>query len=368
MTKKLKLTFREKKRACHIEIGEGLLISPELIEKTRTLGNQAAIITDSTTKVLFGASLQWRLENAGLPSHVFAFPSGEINKTRRTKEILEDSMQAKGLGRDTVLLALGGGVVTDIGGFIASTYCRGIPYISLPTTLLGMVDASIGGKTGVDTPAGKNLIGTIYQPESIFMDLSTLKHLPASELKNGFAEMIKHGLIADTEYFARLEAQAGKLLNLNIKLLQKAIYESCKIKMSIVREDEKESGKRRLLNFGHTVGHAIELSKNYSLPHGEAVALGCIAESDLSMKAGYLDQQSVERIRALFLRYGFPERMDTVTPKGLIEAMSLDKKSSKGKPRFVMLKSIGMPVEFDAQYCSPVDEELLRSSLKEIIR
>ena len=255
---------------------------------------------------MYGEPLQRELASSGLEAFLFSFSNGEQYKTRETKEILENQLFEKGLGRDTCVIALGGGVVTDIAGYVAATYCRGIPHVMFPTSLLGMVDASIGGKTSVNVPYGKNMVGCIYQPRKVVIDLSTLISLPKKEFANGVVEMIKHGLIADCKLFEDLEKHSDELLALNAVKLEQTIFESCRIKKEIVEQDEKENGKRRLLNFGHTIGHALERLTHYSLSHGEAVAIGLLVESYLSVRLGILDQKSFERIKKILLQYGLP--------------------------------------------------------------
>jgi 3-dehydroquinate synthase len=278
---------------------------------------------------------------------------------------LENQLFEKGLGRDTCVIACGGGVVTDLAGYVAATFCRGVPLVMIPTTLLGMVDASIGGKTGLNTPQGKNLLGCIYQPQKIIIDMTTLKSLSRKELTHGIVETIKHSLIADFNLFEELEKHSQNLLALDFSILNPVIVASCRIKKQIVEYDEQESGKRRVLNFGHTIGHALESLTNYSLPHGEAVAIGLLVESYLSLKLGKLNLHSFERIKALLVRYGLPLQLPTLfTIPSLLNAMVLDKKSLKGKPRFVTIDAIGSTLDYDSCYCTHIDEKLLIEALQ----
>ncbi|MBS4168956.1 3-dehydroquinate synthase [Parachlamydia sp. AcF125] len=349
----------------HYEIKIGRHILNDLSKFLKPFGHKFALIADTITGPLYGEKIKEMLLKEGLEASLFTFPSGEAYKTRATKENLENQLFEKGLGRDTCLLAVGGGVVTDLAGFIAATYCRGIPLVMLPTTLLGMVDASIGGKTGVNTPRGKNLVGCIYQPQLVIMDVSTLGSLSREEIKNGAVEMIKHGLIADASYFSYLALHSDRLLALESAILQKAIYESCRIKKEMVEQDEKERGKRHLLNFGHTIGHALEHLTHYELSHGEAVAIGILVESYLALIKGCLSQHSFDQIRDILRKYALPLRLPRrISYEALFQAMILDKKSCHGKPRFVMLQEIGDPFIPHSNYCVPIEDELIKQAVE----
>ncbi len=349
-----------------LTIGHHLLkdIKP-LANLLKDMQKKISIITDNKTASLYGTALQKNLSSHGLEVFLFSFPNGEAYKTRATKEVLENQMLEAQLGRDTCVIALGGGVTIDLGGFIAATYCRGLPLIMIPTSLLAMVDASLGGKNGVNTPYGKNMIGSIYPPKQVIIDLETLKTLPKKELSNGFVEMIKHGLILDCSYFEYLETHVDKLLLLEPKLLEKAVFESCHIKKTIVEEDEKDRGKRNLLNFGHTIGHALEHLSHYALSHGEAVAIGILVESYISMQLGYLDEQSFKRIWQLLLKYGLNLKLPSIfSYEVMLDTLTLDKKSLEGKPRFVILYKIGFTVSFNASHCIAIKEDLLNQAIK----
>lgn len=307
--------------------------------------SKVAILTNDSLKPLYADKLQGELLKRGFVTHLFSTPPGEAFKTRARKEKLEDMMLAKGLGRDTCVIGLGGGVITDLAGFVASTYCRGVPLILIPTTLLAMVDASIGGKNGVNTPAGKNLIGTFYRPEQILMDLSLLSTLPEKEILCGKAEMIKHALIADADYLDEIE------------LSEKSIRKSIAIKQQIVAADEKEQGKRRLLNFGHTIGHAVEM--HLKISHGEAVAVGIAVESILSNNLRHLSQKSLDRI--LHSLSAYPHH--ALTYEALDPFLRKDKKGTNQEPRFVLLQDIGFPLTFDGDYCSAVKDTDIKEAL-----
>jgi 3-dehydroquinate synthase len=346
-----------------IDIGWGLL--SRQTSYLHSLAPRFAMITDDIIASLYGESLHKTWSSFGLEMELFSFPHGERHKTRATKELLENRLFEKGLGRDTCVIALGGGVVTDLAGYLAATYCRGLPLVMIPTSLLGMVDACIGGKTGVNVPYGKNLLGCIYQPRKVIIDPSTLKSLPKKELANGIVEIIKHGLISDCKLFEYLEVHSNRLLALDSSVVEQAIFESCRIKNEIVQQDEKEKGKRRLLNFGHTIGHALEWLTRYSLSHGEAVAIGLIVESCLSLKLGLLDQNSFDRIKKILVQYGLPLRLSVPIPiQTMLDAMALDKKSLRGQPRFVMMNAIGSPLSYDSHYCTSVNESVIKNTLQ----
>lgn len=362
MTQKMICKISGSSSEYDIEIGSGSL--NKQAQFLAALAKRFVIITDDIVAPLYGKQLQASLLSFGLEVHLLTFPHGEQNKTRITKEHLENQMFEKGLGRDICVIALGGGVVTDIAGYLAATYCRGIPHVIFPTTLLGMVDAGIGGKTSVNVPYGKNMIGCIYQPRKVVIDPSTLASLSKKELANGVVEMIKHGLIASNQLFEDLENHSEEIFNSNSSLLTKMIFENCRIKKEIIEQDEKDYGKRQLLNFGHTVGHALEHLTNHSLAHGEAVAIGIIIESYLSLKLGVLDHISFERIQSIFIQYNLPLKLPSdFSAHAILKAMSLDKKSEGGQPRFVMIRSIGTPVIQDLSYSSPIDTDLIEKAI-----
>lgn len=328
--------------------------SVEIGERLRLPEGKVVVVTDTTVE---------RLYDFG--KNVISFSAGEENKTRRTKEQIEDALLARGCGRDICIVAVGGGVVMDVAGYVASTYCRGVPLVLMPTTLLGMVDACIGGKTGVNVPEGKNLIGTFYQPRGIIIATETLRTLPFIEFQNGIAEMIKHGLIADRAYVEFLESHCEGILGQDRPILQKSIYDSLVIKKGIVEKDEKETGLRRLLNCGHTVGHAIEAAMQYRIPHGRAVAIGCVVESHMAAQMGHLSWEDFERVVKLFDLY----QINTEMPPGvsvdmLIQYMKMDKKATNGNPRFVVLNGIGSACDFEGGFCTPMDMQCLSEAIR----
>ncbi len=360
---KLKVSIPAFRGPYEVEIRYGAL--QWLPQYLPSLASRFAIITDDRIASLHGESLKQTLSTAGLRVDLFAFPNGENNKTRETKEKLENQLFEKGFGRDTCVIALGGGVVTDLVGFLAATYCRGVPLVIVPTSLMGMVDASIGGKTGVNVPFGKNMIGCLYQPNKTVIDPSLLKTLSKREFSSGTVEMIKHGLIADRDYFEFLEKSVKSLLALQPETVEKAISESIRIKKEIVEEDINDQGKRHLLNFGHTVGHALEKVSHFAFSHGEAVAIGILAESHLAMQMGLLKTMDFDRIQKILTKYELPLKM----PKGfsiqtVFDALSADKKALKGKARFVLINGLGSPCTYEGTYCTTVDDAVVKSALQ----
>lgn len=362
MTKKIICRVSNPSHHYEIEIGYGLLNVQSSYLKS--LASKFAIISDDKIAPLYGKQLQETLRASGLQTELFFFLNGEQNKTRATKEALENQLFEKGFGSDSCVIALGGGVVTDVAGYLAATYCRGVPLVMIPTSLLGMVDASIGGKTGVNLSYGKNMLGCIYQPNKVVIDLSTLESLPKREFSNGFVEMIKHALIADGNFFQDLEKNSHQFLSLNSTALKKGVFKSCQIKKEIVEQDEKGKGKRHLLNFGHTIGHALESLTQYTLSHGEAVAIGLLVESYISLKLGLLDQNSFDRIKTILHQYGLPLKLPIQFPfSAILQTLTLDKKSIKGLPRFVMIERIGSPFINDSSYCTYIEESLIQTAL-----
>lgn len=261
-------------------------------------------------------------------------------KTREEKERVEDELFQRRVGRDWVIVAVGGGTTTDLAGFVASTYMRGVGLVLVPTTLMAMVDAAIGGKTGIDTRFGKNLVGSFYLPKAVFIDVGWLKTLPEREMKNGWAEVLKYGLIADEGLWMEED-------------VEEVVRGSILCKKKIVEADfEEKTGLRRILNFGHTVGHALEWVFDYKIAHGEAVAIGCMAESYLSYLLGYLAKDALEEILKRYQTLGY--RFRRFEAKAVMDAMAMDKKGKGGEPRFVLIDRIGRSVSFDGEYCRTV--------------
>lgn len=347
-----------------IHISYDLLEDDHLLKVLRQHSGRFVLLSDQKVASLYAEPFLAFMDAEELPCESVTFSGGEKSKNRRVKEEIEDALFEKKYGRDTLLIAMGGGVVTDIGGFVAATYCRGIPYLSIPTTLLGMVDASIGGKTGVNVKYGKNLIGAIHSPEAIFMDLSMLSTLPDQEMLSGSAEVIKYGLIADKAILSMLRENLTPWKQRDLDLLKKVVKECARIKKKVVNHDLKESGERRILNFGHTIGHAIEALEEYSFSHGEAIAIGMVVEGLIAMKMGQLDEKDFDDLYELVQLMGFPLTLSSrVTTEKMMETMQLDKKGEKGEIRFVILHGLGHVNSYKGAYCTPVDQNLLDEAL-----
>lgn len=342
-----------------------LLDSKLLADLCQELNKRIVIVTDSHLQDLYGKPLQISLDKHGISAEMCVFEAGEQHKTRETKQKLEDWLLGKQYSRDTCLLALGGGVVTDLVGFLAATYCRGIPVIYLPTTLLAMIDASMGGKTGVNTPQGKNLVGTFTQPRAIGMDTATLQTLPDREWRNGIVEMIKHGLVSDASLFSHMQETTTLSAFKERTDLLTLIQRNCEIKQSIVSQDEHEHHMRQLLNFGHTIGHAIETLEGYEIAHGEAVAIGMLVECYIALLAGYLSEDILNAVDTVLRQYDLPLHTQVFSePHVFMEAMNLDKKSIRSVPRFVLLQAVGKPHVNSNLYVHTVSEQQLKQALE----
>jgi 3-dehydroquinate synthase len=334
-------------RSYVIKVGGGLL--PRLgAECARLkLGPRCAVITDANAGRHFAKAALKSLAASGFEPALITVPAGEKSKRLAMVENCHDQLAAQRLERKSFIVALGGGVVGDLAGFVAATYLRGIPFVQAPTTLLAQVDSSVGGKTGVNLKAGKNLVGAFYQPRLVFCDLDTLKTLPRREYLSGLAEVIKYGIIYDAVLFAQLERHLPKLLQRDAPTLRTVVARCCEIKADVVGQDETESGLRAILNFGHTIGHAIENSSGYGkFLHGEAIAIGQVAAARLSHQILGLPSDDVKRVEKLFARAGLPVsiKLDPARRKKMFAAMQLDKKVSGGEIKFVLAQKIGKVV------------------------
>lgn len=343
-----------------IEIGRGL--SDTLISdiKNGLCGRikKFAVVTDSIVEPLYAKGIYGKLISAGYSADMFVIPEGEKSKTRAMKEFVEDAMLEKGYRRDCCVIAVGGGVVSDLAGFVAGTFGRGVPFINYATTLLAAADASVGGKTAVDTPLATNLIGLFNQPEKVYLDIETWKTLPERQLSSGLAETIKHACLADNEMFDYLEKNIEKILVNDKDACEYIAEHNCAVKYKVVMKDERESGLREVLNLGHTVGRAIETVSDYKLLHGEAVSIGLIAQAKLGEKYGYISPENVSRVIKLCERAKLPIAIpDYIDKTALVRKLYTDKKVRDGKLRMVFQKEIGDVMCFgDNDYAKQITE------------
>ncbi|HUI06562.1 MAG TPA: 3-dehydroquinate synthase [Verrucomicrobiae bacterium] len=347
-------------RSYDIVIGEGLLSQIAEFLRPLNLGKRGVIITDTNVAQHYAEPVHEALKAGGFTTKVLDVPAGEASKSLRQANRLFGKLPLLGLDRQSFVIALGGGVVGDLAGFVAATYLRGLPFVQVPTTLLAQMDSSVGGKVGVNLPQGKNLVGAFYQPRLVLADTETLKTLPDRELSAGFAEVIKHGAIYDAEFFAWLEREHGRVLRRERDAVIHAVRRCCEIKAEIVSKDERESGLRTILNFGHTIGHAMEALTDYiGLLHGEAISMGMCCAAHLSVKRVGFDKAEAERLRTLLAASGLPTRLqESFKLEELMSAMRLDKKARNGKLRFVLLKRLGETVVTNAVTDADIEETL----------
>jgi len=343
--KMLKVHLDKKALSSHeIRIGRNILDRVVLLLAKNHKASRYGIVTDTHVNRLFGKTLLESMSGAGLNTFLLEIPAGESSKTIATAMDLAGRLLEAGADRGTLLIALGGGVVGDLTGFVASVYMRSVPYVQIPTTLVGQVDSAIGGKTAVDLPQGKNLLGTFYQPRAVFADLRFLDTLPEREFVGGLAEIIKYGIIDDEKLFQRLEEDMEAVKRRDPERLLTLVETCCRIKKSIVEMDEREQGLRRILNFGHTLGHALETASGYALSHGEGVALGMIAAARLSVQMRYLPQSEAKRVEKVIAGAGLPVRIAaTLDTKAVMDSLKMDKKKRNNVVHFVLIRKIGMP-------------------------
>ena len=348
-------------------IGENLLdqMADDLAAGLAGRSKKVAVITDSTVLPLYAEPLAQKLTAQGLSNDVFVIPAGEEHKTRKEKARIEDEMLKKGYRRDCCVAAVGGGVVTDLAGFLAGTFARGVPFVNYATTLLAAADASIGGKTAVDTPLATNLIGLFNQPKKVYIDLAAWRTLPKRQVISGMAETIKHACLADADFFDYLGKNVEKILDLDPVCCEEIAKNNCRIKYEVVMQDERESGLREVLNLGHTVGRAAETVSGYRLMHGEAVAIGLAAACRLSAQMGLMPAEDVSRVQQLLEKAGLPVLIpDYVDPEVLLRKLYTDKKVRDGKLRFVLPERIGKIYEYGQDdYGVPVSENQARDVL-----
>ena len=329
------------------------------------LGNGAVtLIADAT---VFGLLQSGRFGRGPWSGEADTFPSGEASKTREQWTRLTDLLLERGVGRDGGIVALGGGVTGDLAGFVAATYLRGLPYLQAPTSLLAMLDASVGGKTAVDTALGKNLVGAFHPPAAVVADPRVLRTLPEREYRGGLSEAVKHGLIADREYFAWMEHEASALLQRDEAALTRLVRRSVEIKAEVVGEDEREAGRRAILNAGHTVAHALEHATDYAVPHGEAVALGLVAECGLAERLGVAVAGTRDRVVSLLQRLGLPVRLPNSPPVSrILEAMGRDKKNRMTRIHFTLPSAIGH-ISTEGGWVRPVEAVEITAALGSIL-
>ena len=345
-------------RSYPIHIGSQLIDRADLYKK-HLKGSFTAVVTNQTVAPLYADRVVKTLESLGQKVRLVVLPDGEVYKTWETLQKIFDALLESGADRKSTLIALGGGVIGDMTGFAAASYMRGVRFIQVPTTLLSQVDSSVGGKTGINHPLGKNMIGAFYQPQAVIADLDTLKTLPPKELAAGLAEVVKHGAIADADFFSWIEKNIEPLNACEPKAMEHAVQRSCEIKSQIVALDEKEGGVRATLNFGHTFGHAIEAGMGYGeWLHGEAVGCGMVLAADLSVRTGRLTKDEFQRIKNLVTALKLPSVPPKLGVSRYIDLMSVDKKAEGGEVRYILLDGIGRST------IKTVDEPLVVQTLE----
>jgi len=358
------IILKAKDAECPITVGMDLG-SETLAAIASVAPENIAIIADSTTARLWGEQVLSLIQKSGIPADIFTFPEGENNKHQKTVTNLQHALLEKHYGRKTLIVALGGGVVGDIAGFVAATYLRGVPYIQMPTTILAMVDSSVGGKVGIDTPYGKNTIGAFYLPRAVISDLQYLSKLPREHVINGLVEAIKKFMTSDASGL-----EVVKKINLDDPLatqdaLMDVICRSIEIKTEVSMRDEREENERRILNFGHTIGHALELLSSYTIPHGYGVAYGILAESRISELLGILSAEDRAAVADYLMRFGISaEPIKKFSPADIIAATKGDKKVREKLPHYVLLESIGSISTKDGQFAHPVEDAVVEKALE----
>ena len=342
-----------------IRVGSGLLTQTGHWLAENGFSGRVVIIADPTVQGLYGDTLSQSLASGGFSVTVLLVPEGEEQKSLETAGRLYHELTGSYAERTTPILALGGGVIGDLAGFVAATYLRGVPLIQIPTTLLAQVDSSIGGKVAVNHGQLKNKIGAFYQPRLVVADTDTLKTLPARELANGLAEVIKSAAIRNKEFFAFLEENIARIKALDEAVLEETVFQTARIKAEVVEKDEKESGLRGILNYGHTIGHAIETTSDFKVPHGGAIAIGMLAAARISNRMGILDEGALVRLKNIIEQANLPAELPGLKVAEIIQAIKHDKKVLRDKVRFVLLRSIGEAFITDEVSPSLVEEVLV---------
>jgi len=347
-----------------IHLGQDASLSLEQVLSERSNAHQVALIADKKAYALHGRDVEAMTRKLFPNALLLLVPSGERSKSRRRKASLEDAMIEAGLGRDSLVIAFGGGVVGDLAGYVAATYLRGIPFIQIPTTLLAQVDSSIGGKVAINTKAGKNLLGAFHQPVCVLADIQFLSTLPPRQFRSGLAELIKHAIIADAELFEQLDQQLDSVLQMDPWIFTEALRRSMLVKARVVQQDEKEGGLRKILNWGHTLGHAVESLSGYKLLHGECVALGMCMEARLCHLLGWLSKEDEEREIGILKRAGLPVKLpDWIDPRKVLDATQVDKKVRGGRVQYLVHDKIGSMSDADGMYTVGVPEKEILSCI-----
>ncbi len=350
------------KKPCYdIVFAQDFLGLPLELETLQATERRICIITDSNVEKLYAHEILNKIKDKCKKAEVFSFPAGEANKTLDTVREIYAFLIKENFDRKDLLIALGGGVVGDLTGFVAATYLRGVDFVQIPTTLLAQADSSIGGKTGVDFDGYKNMVGAFYMPKLVYMNVSVLKTLEDRQFFSGFAEIMKHGLIKDHIFYVWLLENMYEICDREPAVLEEMVVKSSTIKKLVVEKDPTEKGERALLNFGHTIGHAIEKAKNFELYHGECVALGCVAAAYISWKHELLTMEEYYEIRDMFVPFNLPISVDGISPKEVLELTKSDKKMDAGQIKFILLKKVGKAV-IDT---SVTDDDIL-NAIKEI--
>ena len=354
-------------RGYRVHVAPSALDAIGSVVRVAARAHRYAIVTDSNVGPLYASRVRESLNDQ--QSQAFTFPAGEEHKTRETWAWITDEMLGAGYGRDSAIIALGGGVVGDVAGFVAATFMRGIPFVHAPTTLVAMLDAAIGGKTAVDTFAGKNLVGAYHQPSAVIIDPQVLATLPAKHVRCGFAEAMKHGVISDAAHFDAAAAVAARLAqgDPDDRAIASIIARSVEIKSAVVAADKVEMGRRKTLNFGHTIGHAVEHLSGYTVLHGEAVAIGMRVESAIAERLGVAVEGTSERITRACVAAGLPvARSPNLSPDAILEQTRSDKKGRAGRPEYALPHGIGSMAFEDRGWTAPVDDALVLEVLREI--
>lgn len=362
------IRFPAQATSCIVLSGRGILGEvPHFLERIDR-AESSLLLTDRNVGKLYGDVLHRILVKRGRRSLKLVIAPGEKSKSRRMKEKIEDFMLRNRCGRDTVVLSMGGGVIGDIGGFVASTFMRGIPHIQIPTTLLSMVDSSIGGKTAVNHPLGKNMIGTFHQPVAVIIDMDTLQTLSPREYKCGIAELVKYGAVLDEALFSMIEKKRQMIDSRHPDLLLQIVKRCVRLKSLVVQKDERESGFRKVLNFGHTIAHAVEALSSFRIRHGEAVAMGMAVESKISRSLGYLSETEQMRIMELLTAFALPVRIPRqFHPEQIVSLTRRDKKVREGKVEYTLIGGIGSLAE-EKRITLHVDDRIALKALKHCIQ